>query len=151
MRKYILLIIIIITTCCNSYIYNCYESRFVLKQDVFMQPLYLLNTTEVSRIDKIVNDSIDSLCKNVFYKEGSPIIPQEINNYCRQYSANINKTDTIVTVTFIHKNALPGFRITEDKLRNEPIVIFDGGSLFWYIIINLHSSEILKFQVNGYS
>lgn len=154
MNRSILYIILIITlNSCSLLNQQGHGNRFPLLVNKYTQNAYELDNNTLDRIDKIISDSIDSLCEGIKFKSNEPVVSKKnLKNYYRQYSSNIEVNDTLVYVTFIHKDAIKSYNIGQKQLNNYHVYLYEyDGSKLFNMNINLKTHEILSFKINGHN
>jgi hypothetical protein len=111
---------------------------------------------EIEQAEGILKGQISSVDKSLPKQhQNSPIIHKELNNYFRQYVGLVNSSnEKIIHVNFYWdkfslKDKLKGY--SDDRLRFEDdyAIVFDGGSRYWQINVNLTRKCLTDFQVNG--
>ena len=104
---------------------------------------YTLSNIEICQAEKI-------LLSNPVYlsMKGKPYKRRKIrlSKYYRQYVAYIEKdTHIFVHIYFIRKAITNKIELSEDL-----IMILDGGSYYWRIIVDITDKKIISIEVNGY-
>lgn len=153
MNKLVLYIILVfVLNSCSLWNQQSHSNRYILANK-YTQNGYRLDNITLDRIDKIISDSIDSLCYNVNFNHNEPVVSKKnLNNYYRQYSSTIFMNDTLVYITFIHKDAIKSYNIGQKQLNNYHAYLYEyDGSWLFNMNINLNTYKILFFNINGHN
>lgn len=105
----------------------------------------------------IIKDQIKHLNKDrINQVRGTPIIEKHLNSYFRQYVGFIDsKGDSIIHINF-HWNTyslsdrLKGYHDDRLSFDDDYTHIFDGGSYYWQIKVNLTKRVLYDLEVNGF-
>lgn len=112
---------------------------------------------DIISAEEIIKDQIKHLNKDrINQVRGNPIIEKHLNSYFRQYVGFINsKGDSVVHINF-HWNRyslndrLKGYHDNRLGFEDDYTHIFDGGSYYWQIKVNLTKRLLYDFEVNGF-
>ncbi|MBL7996975.1 hypothetical protein JNM05_16535 [bacterium] len=111
---------------------------------------------EIEFLEKIIEDSIKYLNRDRLNQDNSnPVIDENLHKYFRQYvgflDANGNK---IIFVNMLWnrwslRDRFKGFADPREGLHDGFVQVFDGGSRYWQIKVNITLKVIAEFSVNG--
>ncbi len=101
---------------------------------------------EVEEAEKLVKARLPELNKNKPSQYGScPNIEKKLKKYTRQYVGLMNKTgEKVIWINFIMIGKRKDFNTSE-----EIIHVCDGCSFYWQVKVNITTSEVYDFSVNG--
>lgn len=132
-----------------------YPSANFHVSDVDFSKRFTPTKEDIEKVEMLLKQQIKEVNKlrpNQF--KNSPIIDKNINNYFRQYVGFIHRNERIVHINFYWdkyslKNKLKGY--TDDRLSFEDdyAAVFDGGSRYWQVNVNLTTGKVTDLQVNG--
>lgn len=112
---------------------------------------------DIISAEVIIKDQIKHLNKDrVNQIRGNPIIEKHLNSYFRQYVGFINsKGDSIIHINFHWNryslsNRLKGYYDNRLSFEDDYTHIFDGGSFYWQIKVNLTTKLLYDLEVNGF-
>ncbi|MEG1723266.1 MAG: hypothetical protein RR303_09795 [Bacteroidales bacterium] len=113
------------------------------------QNRYTPNLENIAQAEKILQDSIgtDYMKSNQEAYCKSPINKNTLKRYLRQYVGY--STEDGKTIIHIYLNK--GIEMDKNKLSEDIIAVFGGGSNHWRIKINISTKELFDMQVNGVS
>lgn len=107
---------------------------------------YTPTQENIAQVEKLLKDSISYILKYQ-NKCKSPINKNTLKKYRRQYVGFLTKdNDIIIWVNFINNKGISDKELSEDVIR-----VYDGGSNYWSIFVNLTKKELFEMQVNGTS
>jgi hypothetical protein len=111
---------------------------------------------EIEQAEEILRSQISLANKSLPNQyRNNPIIHKELNSYFRQYVGLINtNNERIIHVNFYWdrfslKDKLKGYSDDRLKFEDEYAIVFDGGSRYWQITVNLTRKCLTDLQVNG--
>lgn len=111
---------------------------------------------EVEQAEEILRTQISMISKSQQYQSrNSAIIHKRLNSYFRQYVGLVNSNnERIIHVNFYwdkfsFKDKVRGYLDTRLKFEDDYAVVFDGGSKYWQINVNLTNRCLTDLQVNG--
>jgi len=111
---------------------------------------------EILKAEKILRKNIRKINKTRPNQFGSnPVIHRRLYSYFRQYVGVINeKGEKVIHINCLWNKYSLVERILgyhDDRAENKKgySFVFDGGSRYWSININIESSELFGFSVNG--
>jgi hypothetical protein len=114
------------------------------------------SATEIETAEKILKEKIREVNKSRPNQlDGSPIIHRNLYKYFRQYSGNINENgEKIININMLWDrfsiiDRIQGCNDNRPDYRLDYITMFDGGSYYWSISINISNSKIEFFSVKG--
>jgi hypothetical protein len=87
--------------------------------------------------------------------EGSPVIHQNLNCYYRQYVGIITPAgERVVHVNlywdkYSKRNKVKGMQDNRLAFEDEYALKYDGGSYYWKVNVNLTTTQLTDFHVNG--
>lgn len=113
------------------------------------QNRYTPNLEDIAKAEKILHDSIetDYVESNQEAYCKPPINKNTLKRYVRQYVGY--STEDGKTIIHIYLNK--GTKMDKNKLSEDIIAVFGGGSNHWRIKINISTKELFDMQVNGIS
>lgn len=113
------------------------------------QNRYTPNLEDIAQAEKILQDSIgtDYVRSNQEAYCKPPINKNTLKKYVRQYVGYLTADGKIIIHVYLNK----GVEIDKNKLWEDIIVVFGGGSNHWHIKINISTKELFDMQVNGIS
>lgn len=113
------------------------------------QNRYTPNLKDIAQAEKILQDSIgtDYVKSNQKAYCKPPINKKTLKKYVRQYVGY--STEDGKTIIYIYLNK--GIEMDKNKLSEDIIAVFGGGSNHWRIKINISTKELFDMQVNGIS
>ena len=111
------------------------------------QNRYTPNLKDISLAEKILRDSIgtDYVKSNQEAYCKSPINKNTLKKYVRQYVGYLMEDGKIIIHIYLNK----GIEMDKNKLSEDIIAVFGGGSNHWCIKINISTKELFDMQVNG--
>lgn len=128
---------------------------------LFVQPSDTINRftptkAEIELAESILKTQIESLNRpHINQFEKRQYIDKHLNKYFRQYIGFINKHgDSIIHINFHWDRFTLTDRIKgywDDKLKytSDFSIVFDGGSRYWNVNVNLTSKKLFGLSVNG--
>ena len=83
---------------------------------------------------------------NAYYRECLPKIVGELKGYKRQYFGLLGKKgEKIVWINFFWAGEAPVF----PRWEREPVVVLDGGLMFFNVKVDLQSKKCFDLKING--
>lgn len=108
---------------------------------------YTPTIEDVRCAERLLNDNITYLKEHQSEKnKGYPVIYKKLKKYKRQYVGYLNQDGDIVIWIFFMKDYQDSCRLSKDI-----IVMSDGGSNYWSIIVNLTKKTLYDMKINGVS
>ena len=110
---------------------------------------YTLNLEDIAQAEKILRDSIgtDYVKSNQKMYRKPPINKNTLKKYVRQYVGYSTEDGKIIIHIYLNK----GIEMDKNKLSEDIIAVFGGGSNHWRVKINTSTKELFDMQVNGRS
>ena len=110
---------------------------------------YTPNLEDIAQAEKILQDSIgtDYVKSNQEAYCKPPINKNTLKGYVRQYVGYSTEDGEITIHIYLNK----GIEMDKNKLSEDIITVFGGGSNHWRIKINISTKELFDMQVNGIS
>ncbi|HPK29633.1 MAG TPA: hypothetical protein PK979_01165 [Bacteroidales bacterium] len=110
------------------------------------QNRYTPNLEDIALAEKILRDSIgtDYVKSNQQAYRKPPINNKTLKKYVRQYVGYVTEECEIIIHIYLNK----GIETDKNKLSEEIIAIFGGGSNHWHIKINISTKELFDMQLN---
>lgn len=122
------------------------KEHFVFKNVESEKDRYTPTVKDVYLAEYILNENKSFLKENQKKQKGCPIIADNLENYTKQYVGFINANNAkIVWINFIWKGYV------EDLIKKDIIYVYDGGSFFWSIFINISDRTLFNMEVNSVS
>ena len=111
------------------------------------QNRYTPNLEDIAQAEKILQDSIetDYVKSNQEAYCKPPINKNTLKKYVRQYVGYSTEDGKIIIHIYLNKD----IEMDKNKLSEEIIAVFGGGSNHWCIKINISTKELFDMQVNG--
>ena len=109
------------------------------------------NIEDIEHVEKIIRRSIKELNKDIINQASGPIIHKNLRKYKRQYFGKFNeKGQKVISIGFSWaRSRLKDKKSEVDEWKTHELAVFDGGSYYWSISINLLTDEIIYFNVHG--
>ena len=128
----------------NGYIFN--KEHFIFMSVEDQRERYTPTKENIAQVEKLLNDSINYILKNQNQCK-PPINKKTLKKYRRQYVGFLTKdNDIIIWINFINNKDTSDKELSEDVVR-----VFDGGSNYWSVFVNLTKKKLLEMRVNGTS
>jgi len=124
--------------------------------DVNPASRFTLDGEDIRQAERLLRKQIKDLnSSRPNQEDGSPVIHKNINKYFRQYVGFLNKKgEKVVHInfywdrfSFIEK--LKGYSDNRLSFEAEYAIVFEGGTRYWQVIINLTTEKVSDLQVNG--
>lgn len=128
----------------NGFIFN---KEHVIFMSVENQVERCTPTKEnIAKVEELLRDSMSYILKKQNQCK-PPINKNTLKKYRRQYVGFLTKdNDVIIWINFINNKD-----ISDKELSEDVVSVFDGGSNYWSIFVNLTKKELFEMQVNGTS
>ncbi len=122
------------------------KDHFVFKSIENHRERYTPTAEDVKRVETILSSNEEYLKQHQLDKsKGNPIIYKNLRKYIRQYVGFIDKSgDRILWINLIYRKDLD-----LDKVSKDLVVVYDGGSYYWSICINVTKGNLYDMKVNG--
>lgn len=128
----------------SGYVFD--KGHFIFMSVENQKERYTPTQENIAQVEKLLKDSISYILKYQ-NKCKSPINKNTLKKYRRQYVGFLTKdNDIIIWVNFINNKGISDKELSEDVIR-----VYDGGSNYWSIFVNLAKKELFEMQVNGTS
>lgn len=113
------------------------------------QNRYTPNLKDILLAEKILQDSIgtDYVKSNQEANCKPPINKNTLKKYVRQYVGYLMEDGKIIIHIYLNKD----IEMDKNKLSEDIIAVFGGGSNHWRVKINISTKELFDMQVNGRS
>lgn len=128
----------------SGYIFNA--EHFVLLSIDNQNKRFTPTEADVIQTEKLIKNQINCLNKELLNQsDGCPKIHKNLKKYIRQYVGYIDSDgNKIIWVNFIWKN-----EVSNEKLKEDFIQVFDGCSHYWNLKVNLQENKIYDLKING--
>ena len=128
----------------SGYVFD--KGHFIFMNVENQKERYTPTKENIAQVETLLKDSISYILKYQ-NKCKSLINKNTLKKYRRQYVGFLTKdNDIIIWVNFMNNKAISDKELSEDVIR-----VFDGGSNYWSIFVNLTKKELFEMQVNGTS
>lgn len=128
----------------TGYAFN--EEHFVFMSVDNQKERYTPTKEDITQIEKILKDSINSVLKKQKYCNSS-INRNTLKKYKRQYVGFITKNgDVVIWINFLRNK-----NIEDVELSKDIITVLDGGETYWSIFVNLTKTTLYGVRINGIS
>jgi len=103
--------------------------------------------TDILEAEKICRSFLSRTDEsNAYYRECLPKISSGLKGYKRQYFGLLGKKgEKIVWINFFWGGEAPVF----PRWEREPVVVLDGGLMFFNVKVDLQSKECFDLKING--
>ena len=104
---------------------------------------YTPTLQDIELVEKILHENLDECAASIEnYDKG--ISKRTLKKYLRQYVGYINSDgEKVIWVNFVRNRDL------KEEASKDVIEVFDGGSHFWNIKVNLTKGALYDMRVNG--
>jgi hypothetical protein len=124
--------------------------------DINSTSRFTLDSEEIRQAERLLREQIKDLnSSRPNQVNGSPVIHKNINKYFRQYVGFVNKNgEKVVHINFYwdrfsFTEKIKGYTDSRLTFEDEYAIVFDGGSHYWQVNINLTTGKVSDLQVNG--
>jgi hypothetical protein len=132
----------------DGYIFD--KEHFVWLSIENQKERYTPTKEDIVQVEKLLKDSMNYILKNQlhshYYKP--PINKRTLKKYRRQYVGFLTKDNNVVIwINFAINNK----EIGDNEFFKDIISVYDGGSDYWSIFVNLTKKELFGMEINGIS
>ena len=111
---------------------------------------------DIENAESILRRQLSNINKDKVNQFGGyPIIHRNLNSYFRQYVGILNeKGQKIIHINFYWNkysliDKIKGYHNSRINFKSNYAIVFDGGSYYWQINVNLEEQKLSDLQING--
>jgi len=111
---------------------------------------------DIVKAERLLRQQLSSINKSrINQLKSNPIIHKNLNNYFRQYVGVMNhRGERIIHINFYWDKyslfeRIKGYSDSRLKFEDDYAIVFDGGSRYWQVNVNLTTEKLSDLQVNG--